>query len=149
MPDGGLERDAAAERVAHDVGLLEPQVPDQRRDVVGHEPDVDRPVDVGGSAVSLEIDCDHLALSGECRQERPEHLTGPEPAMEQDRGSPLAVDVVVEADPVDVGVTAGALCLARPVGGRHGSAPPGGCLMGRYPLDGPWHDNSSAHEAQP
>ena len=37
-------------------GLLEPEMADQRRDVVGHQPDVDRPVDVGGPAVALEVD---------------------------------------------------------------------------------------------
>ena len=53
--DRGEERDAAAERVADDVRLLEPEVVDERRDVVGHEPDVDRPVDVGRAAVPLEV----------------------------------------------------------------------------------------------
>ena len=48
-----VERDAAAERVAHDVGLLEPEVADQGGDVVGHEPNVDRPIDVGCPPVSL------------------------------------------------------------------------------------------------
>ena len=49
------ERDAAAERVADEVRLVEPEVVDERRDVVGHEPDVDRPIDVGGAAVALEV----------------------------------------------------------------------------------------------
>ena len=49
------ERHAAAERVADDVRPVEPEVVDERRDVVGHEPDVDRPVDVGGPAVALEV----------------------------------------------------------------------------------------------
>ena len=61
--DGGEERDPAAERVADDVRLVEPEVVDERRDVVGHEPDVDRPVDVGGPAVALEVDGDHLVVS--------------------------------------------------------------------------------------
>ena len=34
---GGEERDPAAERVADDVRLVEPEVVDERRDVVGHE----------------------------------------------------------------------------------------------------------------
>jgi hypothetical protein len=40
------------------------QVADQRRDVVGHQPDVERPVDVGGPSVALEIDGDDLVVRG-------------------------------------------------------------------------------------
>ena len=53
--DRGEERHPAAERVADDVRLLEPEVVDERGDVVGHEPDVDRPIDVGGAPVALEV----------------------------------------------------------------------------------------------
>ena len=106
--DGGEERDAATERVAHDVGLLEPEVVDERGDVVGHELDVDRPIDVGGPAVALEIGDDDLVARREGRQQRPEHLARPEPAVEEDERPPGAVGLVVEVDAVDVGVLAGA-----------------------------------------
>ena len=82
--DRGEERHPAAERVADDVGLLEPEVVDERRDVVGHEPDVDRPIDVGGPAVALEVDRDDLVVLRQGREDRPEHLARPEPAVEQD-----------------------------------------------------------------
>ena len=38
MVYGREESDTAAERVAEEVGLLEPEVGDQRGDVVAHEP---------------------------------------------------------------------------------------------------------------
>ena len=117
--DGRPERDAATERVADDVGLLEPELGDQGGDVVGHEPDVDRTVDVGRPAVRLEIGQDDLVALGESRQGRPEHLTRAESAVEQDERAARAVDLVVEVDPVDVGVLAGARGLGRPFG-SHG-----------------------------
>ena len=60
MPDRGEEGDAATERIAHDVRPAQPEMADQRRDVVAHQADVDRPVDVGGPAVALEVGDDHL-----------------------------------------------------------------------------------------
>jgi hypothetical protein len=68
------ERDPAAERITDEVRLVEPEVVDERGDVVGHEPDVDRPIDVGRSAVTLEVDGDHLVVRGLRRDDRPEHL---------------------------------------------------------------------------
>jgi hypothetical protein len=47
-----------AERVAHDVGPLEAEVVEQPGDVVGHELGTQRPVDVGGPAVTLQVDGD-------------------------------------------------------------------------------------------
>ena len=102
------ERDAATERVADDVRLVEPEVVDERRDVVGHEPDVDRAIDVGRPAVTLEVDRDDLVVRGEGGQDRPEHLARAEPAVEQDQRPAAAVRLVVEVDAVDVGVLAGA-----------------------------------------
>ena len=79
----GEERDPAAERVADDIRLLQPEVVDEGRDVVGHEPDVDRPIDVGGAAVPLEIDRDDPVALGQGGEDRPEHLTRAEPAVKQ------------------------------------------------------------------
>ena len=118
----GEERDAAAERVADEVGLLEPEVVDEGRDVVGHEPDVDRPIDVGGAAVPLEVDRDDLVALGQRREDRPEHLARAEPAVEQDQRPPGPVGLVVEVDAVDLGVSAGPVRIGRPVRG-HPSSP--------------------------
>jgi hypothetical protein len=51
-----VERHPTAERVAHEVRLVQPEVFDERHDVIGHESDVDRPVDVGRPAVPLRVD---------------------------------------------------------------------------------------------
>ena len=110
--DRSEQRHAAAERVADDVRLLEPEVVDEGRDVVGHEPDVDRPIDVRGAAVPLEVDRDDLVALGQRGEYRPEHLARHEPAVEQDHRSPGPVGLVVEVDAVDLGVLAGA-CSSR------------------------------------
>ena len=124
MPDRGEEGDAATERVADHVRLAQPEVPDQGRDVVAHQAHVDRPVDIGGPPVALEVGDDHQVAGRERRQQRPEHLTRSEPAMEQDDRPAGAVRLVIEVNPVDVGILPGALGLDRLIDGRHGGDPP-------------------------
>jgi hypothetical protein len=99
-------RGPAAERVAEDVRSVEAEMADERGDVVGHEPDVDRTVDVRRPAVTLEIDDDRLAALGERRQDRPECLARSEPAMEQDERPTGAVRLIVKIDAVHLGVLA-------------------------------------------
>jgi hypothetical protein len=89
---------------------------DEGRDVVGHESDVDRPIDVDGTAVPLEVGRDDLVALGEGGDDRFEHLARAEPAVEQDDWWPGPVGLVVELDAIDVGVLAGGLgpgCFAR------------------------------------
>jgi hypothetical protein len=40
-------------------------VVDERGDVVSHQPEVDQPVDVGGTAVPLQVECDDLVALGQ------------------------------------------------------------------------------------
>ena len=118
----GEERYPSAERVADEVRLLEPEVVDQGRDVVGHEPDVDRPIDVCGAAVPLEVDRDDLVALGQHREDRPEHLTRAEPPVEQDQRPPDTVGLVVKVDAVDLGVSVGPVLIGRPVRGHPSSS---------------------------
>jgi hypothetical protein len=74
MPHRRQQGHPAAERVAHHVRLAGPEVIDQRRDVIGHEPDVERPVDVGGPAVPLQVDGDDLVALRQCGQDGPESV---------------------------------------------------------------------------
>ena len=60
MPDRHLESDSATHAVAHDIGLLDPEMTQQCRRIVGHLLVRDRAVDVGGVAVALLLDGDHL-----------------------------------------------------------------------------------------
>ena len=59
MLDRRAQRHYAAERVAQQVGRVQAEVLDQRRDVVGHQLRPQRPVDVRRAAVALEVDQDH------------------------------------------------------------------------------------------
>jgi len=63
-------------------------VVDKRGDVIGHEPDVDRSIDVGSAAVPLQVDGDDLVTLGQRGKDRPEHLARPEPAVQQDQRPP-------------------------------------------------------------
>jgi hypothetical protein len=92
--------DPAAERKAHDVGLLVAQVPDQGGDVVGHGLETHRPVDGRRPAVRLKVYADDLAAGSQRRHGRAEHLGRPEAAMEQDQRLAGAVDLVAELDAV-------------------------------------------------
>ena len=105
--DRGHERHAATQRVADNVRPVEPEVADQRGDVVGHEPDVEWPIDVGGAPVPLQVGGNDLVVGGKCRPDRPEHLARAEAAMHQDERSPGALGLVVEMEAVDVGIGAG------------------------------------------
>src|SRR5207249_5714819 len=90
--------------VAHDVGSLELQMPDEGRDVARHELRADRPIDVGCSAVALQVDADDLTAFRERREVGAEHLDGAETAVQQDQRPARAVDLVVELDVVHVRV---------------------------------------------
>ena len=118
---GSHEGHPAAEGEADDVRLVEAEVVDERRDVIGHEPDVDRPIDVGRAPVALEVGEDDLVVLGQRWQGRSEHLAGSEPAVQQDHRPSGAVDLVVEVDAIHIGVFAGDLRLGRQVGGHSGA----------------------------
>src|SRR2546421_4666555 len=107
MPGRGLQRHPAPERVAPHVGLVEPEMVDERRDVVGHEAHLDGPVDVRGAPVALQVDRDDLVARGELRHHLGEHLARPEPAVQGNDRATGAMDFVVEVDAVDVCVIAG------------------------------------------
>src|SRR5205823_11569082 len=90
------------------------------RDVSGHEPDVERSIDVSGATMSLQVGDDDLVALREQRKDRPEHLARAESTVQQDERPPAPVDLVVEVDAVDLRVLARALRLCGPITG-HGS----------------------------
>ena len=83
-----MERHPAAQGIAHQVRRVQPQVVDEGRDVIGHEPDIKRSVDVGGAAVALEVDGDDLVVFGQGEKGRPEHLARPGPPCSRIIGRP-------------------------------------------------------------
>ena len=65
MLDRHLQRHPAAEGEADHIRLPQAEVVDQRGDVAGHQAHVQRPVDVGGPAVPLQVDEDDLVVVGQ------------------------------------------------------------------------------------
>jgi hypothetical protein len=121
--DGRPERGGATERIAQKVRSIEVEVLDQAGDVIGHEPRVDRSVDVGRPAVSLQVGHDELVALGQGRQDRPERLSRSEAAVQQDQRSTAAMDLVVHMQAVDVGVVADDLGITAQVGRGHLATP--------------------------
>ena len=68
--------------------------------------DAERPAAEGGAAVTLQIDGDHLALFGEDRHHRREHVDRAEAAVEKEERLALAADLVVVADAVGLDIAA-------------------------------------------
>ena len=113
------ECDSAAEGVTDNVGLVQLQMVDERGDVVGHEPDVDRPINVSRTTVSLKVDDNHLVLLRELGEGRSEHLARSKPSVEQDQRLASPVGLEVEIDAVDLGVLPDTLLFRCPISGRH------------------------------
>jgi hypothetical protein len=63
--------------------------PEQRGQIVGDGLAADGPVAQRGTAVALQVDRDHLALGGEARQHRLEHVAAAEAPWSISSGSPL------------------------------------------------------------
>ena len=59
-------------------------------------------IDVGGPAVSLEVDDEDLVVVGQRRNDRPEHLAREEASVQQDHRVSCPVRLVVQLDGVDV-----------------------------------------------
>ena len=57
-------------------------------DVVSHQAHLDRSVDIGRSAMALQVNRDDLVVLGQAGKDRPEHLAGAEPAVKQDHRPP-------------------------------------------------------------
>jgi hypothetical protein len=92
--------DAATDRVTHYVGLLVPQILDQRRDVVCHPVVVEQAVDIRGALVGFQIDGNHLPVLQERRQDLVEHFGSSRPAVQQDQRFSSTVDFVIEIEAV-------------------------------------------------
>src|SRR5438045_1668886 len=104
----------ATERVAHHVRPVQLQVFDERGDVVGHELRLERSIDVGRTAVALQIDGDDLPTLRERRQVGTKHRARAQSAVQQDERITRSLDLVVELDAVHVGVVANTPGLASP-----------------------------------
>jgi hypothetical protein len=78
-------------------------VADQGGDIVGHRLEPERAVDVGGTAVRLQVSGDDPAAASQLVQDRAERVAGAEPAVEHDqRLAAVPVLLVIEGQAVHV-----------------------------------------------
>jgi len=68
MLDGDLHGDAGSNAIAEEVGLLDPEVREQRDGIIGHLLVGERPINVGGVPMGLLLDGDDLPFPGKTRQ---------------------------------------------------------------------------------
>jgi len=74
VTDRQLQAGGAAHAVADNVGVVDLKVTDQGRRVVGHLLVRERPIDVGGMPMSLQLDRDHPPGLGQPGQDRAHHV---------------------------------------------------------------------------
>ena len=101
MLDRGAQGDAAAERVAHDVRCFQAEEAEETSDVVGHQLEAQRPVDIGRTSMGLQIDTDDLAAFRQERQVLPKHFDCGDATVEQDERFTPALDLVVQVQTID------------------------------------------------
>jgi hypothetical protein len=109
--DGEVEGDGATHAVPEDVGLRDVQVPQQAHHVGGQVRTGERPVDVTGPSVALEVGGDDLAGRRQAGDQLAElQVDVEQPAMQQQqRDAARAVDLVVHLEAVHRGI-AGLRC---------------------------------------
>ena len=85
--------------------------------------------------MTLQVDADHLALAGQDRHDRREHVDRAEAAVEKEERLALAADLVVVADTVRLDIAAPDGRRRRRLPGWHGTRV-GGLERGRGRQDG-------------
>jgi hypothetical protein len=101
VADRQLQGDAAAHAVAEHVGLVDVQVTDQRRGVVGHLLIGERAIDVGRTPVPLLLGRDHPPRLRQPGQDRADHVDRHVRAMQDDQRPARPVDLVVHVERAD------------------------------------------------
>ena len=103
---GEVQRNRAADAEAEQVDLGQVEVLQQADHVGGQVRRGQRPVEIVGAAVSLEVGGDDLSAGGQTRQQRAElQVDVEQPAVQQQqRRTAGPVDLVVHLQPVDGGV---------------------------------------------
>ena len=105
MADRELEGDPPAQAEADDVGGRGAEVPQQRGRVLGQLLVGQRPVDVGGPAVPLQLGRDHPPGAGQPGAQPRHHVRGHVGAVEQHQRRPVALDLVVHRERADLRVS--------------------------------------------
>jgi hypothetical protein len=114
VADGELQRDGATHAEAEDVGMVEAEVTDKGRHIIGHVLVGDGAVDVGGAPVPLHLCGDHPAGLRQAGQDRPHCIDGHVGAVEQEKRPAGPVDLVEHPQAVDLGVAARAIVAHYP-----------------------------------
>src|SRR6266566_6786900 len=99
--ESDLQGDRAPRAIAEEIGLLDPQMTQERGGVLGPLLYTERAIDVGGVPMSLLLDSDHPPRRGKLRQHLAERgANGREIAMQQHQRPTATVYLVVHLQTV-------------------------------------------------
>jgi len=100
MPNGDLQGDAAAKRIAHKSARSMPRYFISATMFVGHCPRAKGPVDIGSASVALQFDGDNLPLTDSAGRFGPNMAIPTTPPCKQDQRFSGTVNLVVELEAV-------------------------------------------------
>src|SRR5258708_5768001 len=107
MLDSNLHGDPGSNAIAEEVGLLNPDVREQRDGILSHLPIGEGPINVGSVPVSLLLDGNDLSSSGKARQDLSERgADGRQTAVKQDQWEACAMHLVIHLKAVNLCVEA-------------------------------------------
>jgi hypothetical protein len=109
-----LKSDTDAQGVTHDVGSFNLEMRNQGRDVVPHQLETQRTVDIGGASMGLQVDGDDLTGCGARRQVGAEHFDGADATVQQYQRFTGAMNLIIHLEAIHVRVFT--LCLLDPPG---------------------------------
>jgi hypothetical protein len=106
VADGGLQSNTAAQGIAKDVGIFEPDVFDQGGNIVRHLLEGERAINIGGVSMSLQLDGNDLPVLGKDWQKLLEHPDYAQAAVKENQRLPFTVNLVAQLESVYVRVFA-------------------------------------------
>src|SRR5437660_9767480 len=103
MLDSNLYSDPGSNAIAEEVGLLNPELREQRDGILGHLPVGEGSINVGSMPMSLLLDGDDPPSPGETRQNLSERgADGRQTAVKEDQWEACAMNHVIHLEAVNL-----------------------------------------------
>src|SRR5215813_12111190 len=106
MPDGDSQGNGSSHAIAEEVRVLDLQLFQQRGGVIRHLLETQRPVDVVGMPMPLQLDRNHLMSLRQRREKGAPPFSEAERAVKQHERAPRTVNLIVHLEAVHLGVFA-------------------------------------------